>query len=231
MNETADRKAMVVPAYGKRAGRYDSVVNVFSLFRPFGFDIPAWRREAIERLDLRPGDTVVDIGCGTGLNFPFLHQRVGPAGRIIGVDLSPSMLEQARARALSNEWRNVELVCIDAAELVFPPKVDAILSTFALILIPACDQVIARGCDALLPGGRFSVLDMAWPARWSLRWRHLFFFLRSYGVTGDTLRRRPWAAVQQAMRKRLQEYAQTRFFYGFFYIASGRATSGPAKEA
>jgi ubiquinone/menaquinone biosynthesis C-methylase UbiE len=90
------------------------MVSLFNLFRPFGLDVPGWRREAIQMLDLTRGDMVVDIGCGTGLNFPLLQEVIGSEGKIIGVDLSDAMLDKARRRALENDWKNVELVCMDA---------------------------------------------------------------------------------------------------------------------
>jgi ubiquinone/menaquinone biosynthesis C-methylase UbiE len=69
--------------YRKGARRYDSAVRLFDLFRPFGLDLPAGREEAVRALDLERGDTVVDVGCGTGLNFPFLQEAIGPEGRIV----------------------------------------------------------------------------------------------------------------------------------------------------
>ena len=75
----------VQQAYSKTAAGYDSSVKTFTLFSRLGFNIPAWRAEAVHRLALQPGAAVVDIGCGTGLNFPLLQEAIGPAGKIIGV--------------------------------------------------------------------------------------------------------------------------------------------------
>ena len=107
------------------------------------------RREAVKRLDLKRGDLVVDIGCGTGLNFPWLQEAIGPEGRIIGVDLTDAMLEQARLRVAKAGWKNVELVQADAASYEFPAQVNGILATFALTFIPQAKLVIQNGCRAL----------------------------------------------------------------------------------
>ena len=220
-----------IRAYGRDASSYDRHVKGFDLFARMGFDLSGWRRQAVAELCLEPGDTVVDVGCGTGLNFPLLQEAVAPEGSIIGVDLNQAMLEQARERAAVNGWENVELICADAARFEFPPKVAGVLSTYTLILIPDCGRVVARACEALEPGGRLSILDMAWPQHCPLWWRHVLFFLRSYGVTADILRRRPWHDVQQSMIDRLAGFSRRRFWFGFFNLASGAAPSGRDRGA
>jgi len=57
---------------------------------------------AVQALNLKPGDTVVDIGCGTGLNFPILYDKLGTEGKIIGVGLSAAMLKQPHQSTLTN---------------------------------------------------------------------------------------------------------------------------------
>jgi len=221
MNEKNKNQTSVIRTYRKRSTHYDSSVTLFNLFKPFGFDIPAWRDQAVDALELKRGDVVVDIGCGTGLNFPLLYEAVGPTGKIIGVDLSNTMLDQAHQMIVEQGWQNVELVCSDAAEYRFPTDVDSILSTFALILVPDCGGVVANGCKALRSGGRFSILGMAWPTGWSLHWRYVFFWLRSYGLTGERLEQRPWRTIWNTMDDQLADVIRNRFWYGFFYLTSG----------
>ncbi len=221
MSHRSRRDDEVGRTYRKGARRYESAVRLFDLFRPIGFDIPAWREEAVRALQLKRGDTVVDIGCGTGLNFPLLQETIGTQGQIIGVDLSAAMLEQARGRVAGSGWHNVELVCGDAAQFDFPRGVAGVLSTFALILVPECGQVVRNACQALVPGGRLVVLDMAWPAAWPGWFRHLLFFLRSYGVTDEVLRRRPWETIWKAVEESLVDTTRKVFFMGGFYLAAG----------
>jgi demethylmenaquinone methyltransferase/2-methoxy-6-polyprenyl-1,4-benzoquinol methylase len=131
------------------------------------------------------------------------------------------MLEKAQQLTAKNGWENVELVCSDAAQFAFQQNVDGILSTFALILIPECGHVVENGCQALRTGGRFSVLDMCWPDNWSFHWRHVFFWLRPYGVTDEILERRPWNMVWERMAAKLLNFRRDRFWYGMMYLASG----------
>ena len=203
--------------YQRRAKRYNSTVQFFNFLSSFGFDIPAWRLKAVQALELKPGDTVVDLGCGTGLNFPIIQEAIGPSGKIIGVDLSHAMLEKAQSLTFESGWQNVELVCSDAAQYDFPHNIDGIVSTFALVLVPECGRAVANGCQALCSGGRFSVLDMCWPEGWSFGWRHAFFWLRFYGVTGETLERRPWKAIWETMDANLINITRNRFWYGMMY--------------
>src|SRR5215471_1245599 len=167
--------------------------------------LDAFRRDAVRRLELKRGDLVVDIGCGTGLNFALLQEAVGETGRIIGVDLTDAMLEQARLRVATHGWKNVELVQADATHYLFPTQVDGILSTFALTFVPDGARVIQNGCMALALGRRWVVLDMAWPAALPV-WIHpLLSLLRlsHYGITGEMIRRRPWQSIWSAMQQSL----------------------------
>lgn len=223
MKEEINNKQGVISAYQRRASKYDLTLRLFDVFAWFGFNITGWRREAISKLRLKPGDTVVDIGCGTGLNFQLLHQAVGERGKIIGVDLSDEMLNQARQRVAANQWENVQLVCADASLFDFPESVDAVLSTYAMTLVPECGHVVINASESLSPRGRFVVLDMAWPRYCPLWWRYILFFLHSYGVSEDVLRRRPWELVQKAMEENLTDITRKSYWFGFFYLCYGVA--------
>jgi len=221
MGKTPESGEEVIRAYRKRARCYDLNVRLFDLFSVFGFNIEAWRSEAIRALQLQRGDTVVDIGCGTGLNFLLLQEIIGAEGRIIAVDLSDAMLAQARWRVAEYGWTNIELVQGDAAQFQFPANVGGIVSTLALTLVPECGHVIDNACVALAPGRRLVILDMAWPT-WMPDWfRHVLFFLRPYGVTGEVIKRRPWEIVYQAMEQQLVDVTRKEFWMGFFYLAIG----------
>lgn len=138
------------------------------------------RKLGIESLDLQPGTQVLDIGCGTGLNFGLLQQRVGPQGIIVGIDRSPEMLAQARRKAIRRNWANVILIEADATTLA-PPVIraeiaarggrehsEAVLATYALSLMTDWETAwtnmsLMSSADALMaivdmqePTGRFS---------------------------------------------------------------------------
>jgi SAM-dependent methyltransferase len=86
-----------------------------------------WRRELVVTLAPRPGEVILDVGCGTGRNFEQIQRRIGPGGRLIGIEQSPEMLAQAEALVRRRGWTNVELVCASADDAVIPATVDAAL--------------------------------------------------------------------------------------------------------
>jgi len=208
-------KNRIAELYQKRAGFYDFSANLYYLI---GIREFAYRGTAVEALNLENGDTVVEIGCGTGLNFRSLRDRVGAQEKIIGVDLTAEMLSAAGRRIERNQWTNIELVQFDAGAYDFPEYVDGIISTFAITLIEEYDKIIKRGAAALTPGKRLVVLDFKLPANWPM-WLIKFFVIltRPFGVTLDLGDRHPWESVERYLD--LKELKS--FYFGSIYIAAG----------
>ncbi|HEU0295537.1 MAG TPA: methyltransferase domain-containing protein [Anaerolineales bacterium] len=143
----------------------DTVRQTFTDWAPFydpthGWTLPK-RRAARLALDLQPGDRVLDLGCGTGLNFPHLRELVGAHGQVVGVDLTPAMLDIARKMIKTKGWKNVEVHEADAAHLPFPDaSFDKVIITFALTIIPEYISAIEEVRRILIPGGQFVALEM-----------------------------------------------------------------------
>jgi ubiquinone/menaquinone biosynthesis C-methylase UbiE len=125
----------------------------------------ALRRRTIDLLDLRPGDVVLDVACGTGLSFPLLRDRVGNGGKVIGVELSPEMLAQARRRVETNGWTNVALVESAMEHAVIPATLDAVLFNYThdVLRSPAAlERIFAH----TRPGARVAVAGVKHPPWW-----------------------------------------------------------------
>ena len=207
----------LISLYRKRAKRYDRSSLLLYLA---GFRHRAYRARAIQSLALHDGDTVVDLGCGTGLNFSLLQEKVGTRGRIIGVDLTDAMLDEARTRVTSRRWSNVELVRSDVAAYIFPSAVDGILSTFALTLVPEFDEVIRMGASALSPEKRFVILDFKRPSGLFMDKAAPLLAKLLTGPFGGTIEmasRRPW----QSLEKHLVLVQFINLYLGGAYIAAG----------
>ena len=119
------------------------------------------RREAVAQVDLEPGDAVLDIGCGPGVNFEMLRDAVGADGEIVGVDLSRKMLDRARDRIVDNGWDNVTLVQADATRpVVKDERFDGAVATTAVSATPSVRSTIENVHHALRPGGRFGLYEI-----------------------------------------------------------------------
>lgn len=143
----------------------DAVRKTFTDWAPIYNATHAWtlpkRRAARLALDLKPGDRVLDLACGTGLNFPHLRQLVGERGQVVGVDVTPAMLDIAQKIIIKQGWKNVEVREADAAALPFPgDSFDKVIVSFALNIIPECVRAIEEVQRVLVPGGRFVALEM-----------------------------------------------------------------------
>jgi ubiquinone/menaquinone biosynthesis C-methylase UbiE len=209
----------LIETYRRKAKHYDLTSR---LYPAPGYPQRAQRLRATRALGLRPGAGVIDIACGTGLNFPMIEQAIGPDGWIVGVDLTDAMLARAQDRIETNGWSNVRLVQADAADFAFPAEVDAILSTYALSQVPECAQVIAHGAAALSAGGRFVVLDLKVPDSTPGWVAQLGTALaRPFASIDEWIGRRPWEAIRAAMQDELADASWTDLAFGTAFLAAG----------
>ncbi|MGY1771778.1 class I SAM-dependent methyltransferase [Blastococcus sp. SYSU D00813] len=122
------------------------------------------RREAVDLLRLRRGQTVLDVPTGTGASLPLLRERVGPYGRVHAVDHSAGMLAKARSKVRAAGWRNVALLQADArvldADLLGTDSVDAAFCMLGLSVVPDWEDVFQRVFDLVRPGGRIALMDL-----------------------------------------------------------------------
>ena len=220
MSQNDRTQERLIETYRKKAKHYDITSRLYPV--P-GYPQQTLRRRAVRALGLRAGDTVIDVACGTGQNFPLLEHAIGPEGRIVGVDLTDAMLEQAEKRVEISGWRNVSLAQADAAEFDFPSEVDAILSTYALSHVPDCRAVIVNGAAVLSPGGRWVVLDLKVPdnvPRWLAQLG--IALARPLGSIDEWVARRPWETMREVMQDELADLSWTELLFGTAFLASGR---------
>ncbi|WP_267545448.1 class I SAM-dependent methyltransferase [Arthrobacter sp. H14-L1] len=196
-----DRKErMVSDKYTRFAPFYDVLSGEYPLYH-------AGRVLGIAALAPTQGQQVLDIGCGTGLNFRLLQQRIGASGTIVGIDRSAQMLRQAHRRAEARGWSNVILVQADMV-LVDPGALsgriveaggsalsDAALATYSLSLMGDWKRAWATMTSLLGTDGRIGVVDMQDPLSWA-RWLAPLARL-ACALGGSDIHAAPWRAVEE----------------------------------
>jgi len=172
---------------GQVRGMFDRIAGVYDLMNSAmtaGLH-HAWRERAADRAELGPGDAALDLCCGTGDLAFALRRRVGPSGRVVGVDFSERMLELAREKAAERGLTDVVFEWGDALELPYADSsFDAVTVGFGvrnLADIPAGIREMAR---VLRPGGRAVILEITQPRRPPLSYFFSLWFDRIVPLLG-----------------------------------------------
>ncbi|NOY73627.1 MAG: class I SAM-dependent methyltransferase [Gammaproteobacteria bacterium] len=216
--------------YDGAARYYDRLTDIV-----FGriLKLEAYRGYAIDLLGDLDGATVLDVGCGTGRNFPLLIERIGERGKIIGVDYSEGMLEQARRRIRAEGWSNVELIHGDAARLDgVPGPVDAAIAIWCLGIVYDLEAALNRTVDLIRPGGSLSIMDFgkSRPDRGLLWWLFPLYgiALRRAGIDSaedldNAKLEAKWDRGKDVLRARLGTLNEEHYLHGAGVIIAGRA--------
>ena len=129
------------------------------------YDATRWAflfdRDAIlSDLHFQPGETVIEIGCGTGRNLSAIVQGVGPTGRVLAVDCAKPMLAKCSRRIRSHAFKNVDLIELEYGQRPLEKAgADVVLLSYSLSMIPNWGQVLECAQRELRPGGRIGVVD------------------------------------------------------------------------
>lgn len=191
---------LIPDTYSTFAPFYDLLSGEYPVYR-------AGRTLGVELLDLEPGAQVLDIGCGTGLNFALLQRKIGPGGTVVGIDRSPGMLVRARRKAERRGWTNVILLQADATTMS-PDGIasriaaeggrdvsEAVLATYSLSLMGEWEAAWTTMTRLVRPGGTMGVVDMQVPTG---RYSMLAPLARAAcRLGGSDITAHPWLAVER----------------------------------
>ena len=185
--------------------------------------IESLRALAIDKLALRPGDTVIDVACGTGVTTAALARAVGPYGRVIGIELSPQMATQARERLRSAGLAQARIEVAAVQDVVLAEQADALLFSFTHDVIQQPEAVAALVRMAK-PGARYALLGMrtlpwwwGWPVNLFVMWRARRYLTTYHGLAA------PWMRLEAVSR----EFALVGTWHaGTSYLALGTFSKG-----
>ena len=205
-------RELALELYRRMAPRYDRGGSRW----PFA----GLRRRAIELLDLEAGQSVVDVGCGTGLAFPLLEELIGPEGRVIAIDQSPEMLARARERVQANGWENITLIQSPLEEAAMPQEVDAALFAFSHD-IARSPRAVENVIQHLKPAGRVAVVGVTWGPWWALPFNLIQWLTMRRGATTYEGLDRPWGSLQKLIPGLEVTKPVVRLHHGSYYFAWG----------
>lgn len=199
-------------------GRY--LIRLTRPFPDFDFSfIKPVRQKAVELLRLKPGDRVLDVGCGPGGSFPYLVDAVSSSGEVVGVEISPEISVNTRKRIAKNNWKNVEVVTAAAQDVELSGMFDGLIM-FAAPDVYASEEALAN----IFPHLKETARVVAFGAKLSSN--------RSGTVLNPVLRMlyklsfsttpspnyEPW----DLLAKRVEELKIEEYFFGSMFLASGR---------
>ncbi len=177
--------------------RYNRLAAIYPIFEVV-FALPRGiRAKAVQCLELREGDTVLEVGCGTGRNLARLVNAVGSSGRVYGVDCAEGMLARAHALSRNRGWQNVLLLQQDAQELQLPESVNAVLFSLSYSVIPDPRKALSRAWTHLRPGGRVVILDSPIPSGTFWRVSRPFLSLLSRATVLGDPDSAPWQGLRE----------------------------------
>jgi len=177
------------------------------------------RRQVIGLLGLAAGETVLDVACGTGLSLPLLREAVGPAGHVIGVEVSPEMIAKARERVVRAGWDNVTLIEAPMEEADLSAWFDAALFNYTHDVLQS-PRALERIFSFARPGARIAVAGIKHPPHWLFPLRlYRLLKARPYVTTFSGLDR-PWRLLESYV----PDLRVTAIMMGTNYFASGRST-------
>ncbi len=178
------------------------------------------RHDAIEVLTIAPGETVVDVACGSGLSLPGLAARVGPTGHVIGIDQCPHMIALATARAATCRG-TVQLIRTSADAARLDDTVDAYLFCFTHDVLQS-DGALANLMRVAKPGARVAVAGLRLLPWWWATPINLWNLYRSscYFTTYNGLRQ-PWRLLLPYSPNLALMHT---YWFGAYYVAVGVVT-------
>jgi demethylmenaquinone methyltransferase/2-methoxy-6-polyprenyl-1,4-benzoquinol methylase len=207
-----EKRKDLTPPYGHLA----------RLLRPFPDFDPAFikpvRQKAVQLLNLKEGDRVLDVGCGPGGSFPYLVRAVGKSGQVVGVEISPEISINARRRIEKNGWRNVEVIEASAQEVHLTGTFNGLLM-FAAADVYASEEALENIFSHLNEKARVAAFGAKLSS--SRFGKILNPFLRLLFNLSFSTTPRPDYEPWRSLAKRVEKLNVEEYFFGLMFLTSG----------
>ena len=191
------------------------------------FFIKKIRKKAIKNLLLKPGDRVIDAGCGSGGSFRYLLEHVGSSGEIVGIDISPGTIINTNKRIDKNSWINVTAIEANAQSVKLNGKFNGLLMFAAPDIFASEDSLnnilpyLKENARVAFFGAKVSKKKIGWILNGPLR----FAFSKLSFKTGPQLEEKPWKIIEKYMLNiEVKEY-----FFGWMFLAYGVVSSSNSR--
>ncbi|MGI8498382.1 MAG: SAM-dependent methyltransferase [Gemmatimonadaceae bacterium] len=208
----------------ERTPPYHRLVRLARPFPDFDFFfMRSLRQRAVRLLTLKPGDRVLDMGCGLGGSFPHLVQAVGPSGEVVGVEISPDVTINARRRIAKHLWRNVQVIEADARTVALTGTFDGLLM-FGAPDVYASPEALDNCFSHLGDNARvvlFGAKTVNSRAGGALSLLFRFAFAKLTFSSTPRLDDAPW----QMVAARVSQFDVEALSFGWMFLASGTVPS------
>ncbi len=211
MNSKADTVEQIYS--GKLASGYDRSMSHF-----FG----KFKEKAFSNSRMKEGDVVLVFCCGTGLDFPHILRRIRSSGKIIGVDFSEAMLEQAEKKISKNNWKNVEIIQADVTKFQnqLNPAANTGVCTLGLSIIPDFKTAYHNLLSNVIDKGEIIIGDMQLASGWKARLNPVTISMaKRFG--GSYEGHKNSLELQSMMAGNLIDMKKKDFFLGSYYVCIG----------
>lgn len=199
--------------YDLAASSYDFIAFLMSLGQA-----SMLYSEVSNSLDIPPGGTVVELGCGPASVVPSLLKIIDKSSKIIGIDFSSQMIDIANRKKETNGWENVEFACMDMYEFSPEQKVDAVVFCLALTAMPDYKKALEKAISILKPGGQLLIIDsIPLHSKWYHPIANAYMYLKSIVVGA-----KPVAEILNYIEQKTTQFGKKEMVFGVYTLIKAR---------